>query len=148
MYQIKYAGKSKLASYIVSFGGSSIEEYTNGYDCIVPVPLHWTRMQKRGFNQARYIAMGIAESCKLPVVDNCIKRIRTTGTQTQLDRTERRKNLQNAFCVPENKIDLLLGKKVILVDDVITTGATTAVCAETLLHAGCKEVKVIAIARD
>lgn len=144
---IKYHGKKKLASALASYS-PHITELKNSFDSIIPVPLHWTRFQKRGYNQAEWFAKGIAEHTGLTLLSNVLVRTRTTGTQTSLDRTERRNNMKKAFKVLDSIKETVTEKRMLLTDDVVTTGATTASCAEALLNAGCKSVSVVSIARD
>ena len=85
---------------------------------------------------------------RMELADELLIRRRKTGTQTKLNRAERKKNLHGAFVVPTEKRALVRGKKVLLIDDVVTTGATTEACALALLEAGCSSVAVLSVARD
>ncbi|MBE6403256.1 MAG: ComF family protein [Lentisphaerae bacterium] len=113
-------------------------------DMIVPVPLHWQRQMQRSYNQsellAKMLARGMKKPCKTP-----LKRIRPTLRQATLSRDERLKNLKGAFTVPEPAT--VANKKILLVDDVLTTGATLHACAEALLQAGAASVSVFTVAR-
>lgn len=144
---IKYRGKKRLASALAAFSPHTFE-LKNSFDSIVPVPLYWARYQKRGYNQAEWFAKGIADCTGLTLLSKVLVRTRTTGTQTKLDRTERRNNMKKAFKVNESFKNMIMDKRVLLADDVVTTGATTASCAEVLLNAGCKSVSIVSIARD
>jgi len=118
-------------------------------DYIVPVPLHWLRKYKRGYNQAEWFARGIIGDRNKPVlITSGLYRKRKTRTQVKLDKAERQKNVQGAFGITNSLKQIIKGKDILLVDDVITTGATTAACAETLLEGGCKKVRVLSLARD
>lgn len=114
-----------------------------GADCVVPVPLHWTRQWTRGFNQAADLAKGLG----LPVV-HALARVRRTTTQTALPSARRRANVKDAFAIRRGYVPRLLrGRTVVLVDDVCTTGATLEACARVLIDAGVREVRAVTAAR-
>ena len=115
------------------------------YDVIVPVPLHRVRQRERGFNQAQELAHCLTELIPHPAVQNGLVRLRPTPQQTQLTAAQRRRNLRGAFALARGAD--FRGKKVLLVDDVITTGATAEECARTLRKAGAETVDVFAAAR-
>lgn len=150
MYHIKYFNKRYLAFYIGSLFSAFIEEsFWRNADYIIPVPLHWLRKYKRGYNQAEWFARGIiGDRDKPALITSGLYRKRRTKTQVKLDKADRRKNVEGAFGITDNLKRLIKGKDVLLVDDVITTGATTASCAETLLEGGCKKIRVFSLARD
>lgn len=150
MFHIKYFSKRDLAFYIGSLFSLFIEESIwRSADYIIPVPLHWLRKFKRGYNQAEWFARGIIGGRNKPaLITSGLYRKRRTRTQVKLDKAKRRINVQGAFGITDNMKQMIKGKDVLLVDDVITTGATTASCAETLLEGGCKKVRVLSLARD
>jgi competence protein ComFC len=113
-------------------------------DCIVPVPLHPTRLRERGFNQATALAEVVSKCAKIPIVQ-CIERRRYTQTQTQFDRTERMRNLRNTFALRKNRD--VRGKHTLLADDILTTGSTLHECALVLREAGAESVRAITVAR-
>ena len=115
------------------------------YDVIVPVPLHWRRLYWRGFNQAALLARLLARTMALPVDATSLKRVRATVSQTAHTRQERRRNVRGAFAV--RRSERVAGKRILLVDDVITTGATADECARVLKASGALEVDVFALAR-
>jgi competence protein ComFC len=117
------------------------------WDMIVPVPLHKTRLAEREFNQAERLAAFLAEACALPVYTKAIVRIKATETQTTMTRDQRAQNMRNAFAPHSKGATLVDGKRVVLVDDVFTTGATTNACAKVLRRAGATEVCVWTLAR-
>jgi ComF family protein len=119
------------------------EEFAN-VDMIVPVPLHWKRFYQRGYNQSELLAIMLGRKIHKPC-RKVLKRIRPTTRQATLSREERLKNLKNAFAVPHP--EKVKDQKILLVDDVLTTGATLHACAETLLTAGAASVVVFTIAR-
>jgi ComF family protein len=114
---------------------------------LVPVPLHWSRLATRGFNQAALLADAVRDISAVPVDKHALHRVRRTAPQQGLDRTQRQSNVRKAFVVPESAAARLAGRAVILVDDVITTGATAAACAKALLAAGAASVDVLTLAR-
>jgi ComF family protein len=113
-------------------------------DAIVPVPLHPARRRERGFNQAEALAKWVAKRTAIPVLD-CIERRSYTLTQTQFDRSERMRNLRNAFALRKNSA--VVGKNLVLLDDVLTTGSTLHECAVVLRKAGAESVRAITVAR-
>lgn len=115
------------------------------WDCIVPVPLHATKHEEREFNQAERLARHLARATGLPLQRRTLRRVAPTRTQTRLSRTERAANVRRAFVAPH--APLLAGQRVVLVDDVLTTGATTSACARALRAAGAAEVCVWTVAR-
>jgi ComF family protein len=115
------------------------------WDAVVPVPLHPRRERERGFNQAARLAAALARACDLPVRRDWVRRMEFTRTQTALSRAERAANMRGVF---EARPGLRLnGQRVVLVDDVLTTGATTSACAKALLDAGAGRVVVWTLAR-
>ena len=114
-------------------------------DLIVPVPLHPTKEREREFNQAGRLADRLGAATQLPVNKRLLRRVRPTRTQTQLSRQERLANVRNAFAMRDGQ--RLEGERIILLDDVFTTGATTSACARVLVAAGAGEVCVWTVAR-
>ena len=112
---------------------------------IVPVPLHPVKWREREFNQAALLAAPLARATKVPLNEKILRRVNPTATQTLLTRGERAANMKNAFVV--RKGTRLAGKRIVLVDDVFTTGATTNACAQALQAAGAVEVCVWTVAR-
>ncbi len=113
-------------------------------DLIIPVPIHSLRKAERGYNQSLYIAKGIGAVMKIPVKSGLIKRGRYTSTQTALNLVERKANVKDAFIVKHPQ--KLKGKRIILVDDVITTGATITECGKVLLGNGADKVYAMSAA--
>lgn len=115
------------------------------WDAVVPVPLHPLKEREREFNQAARLARHLSRATGLPLQPRWVRRVRPTQTQTRLDRTERAANMRRAFAAaPGARCD---GARVVLVDDVLTTGATTSSCARALRAAGAAEVCVWTVAR-
>lgn len=116
-------------------------------DVIIPVPLHRRRLLNRGYNQSALLAYGISDRCDLPVWPDGLRRIRHTPPQAGLTRAQRLKNVVGAFRVNHSYANALRGKRVLLVDDVMTTGATIQQAAQMLLGGGAKAVYVLTLAR-
>jgi len=112
---------------------------------LVPLPLHPKREKERGFNQTLILAKGVKEVVSLPFREDLVVRVKNTKSQTGLNFKERQENVKNAFVVTDKA--QIKGKKILLVDDVATTGSTINECAKALKRAGAKEVIAIVIAR-
>lgn len=121
---------------------SQYSKYFSDIDMLVPVPLHKRRIAERGFNQSDYIAEAVASTFRLPVFHPLI-RGRYTKHQARLKKQEREKNIKDAFIVIQPVHD----KKILLIDDVYTTGSTMQECAKALLEAGATSVRGFSIAR-
>ncbi len=115
------------------------------WDWIVPVPLHRLKKREREFNQAERLANRLSRATKIPVNANLLERVEFTRTQTQLTRPQRAANVRNAFRLGNGQ--KVRGEKIILIDDVMTTGATTSACAKILQKAGASEICVWTVAR-
>ena len=116
-------------------------------DMVVPVPLHWQRLLKRRYNQAAVLAYRLAEAAGLPCRLDILKRVRSAPPQMRLDRATRLKNVRKVFALNERSMADVKNKTILLIDDVVTTGATVNACAKLLKKAGAKEVNVLALAR-
>ena len=118
----------------------------DGIDCLAAIPLHWTRERWRGFNQARELALRVARvHGTLVLPPRGLRRVRRTSPQVSLDARGRRENIKGAFAT--RRPELVLGRRVALVDDVLTTGATADECARALMRAGAAEVRLLVLAR-
>jgi ComF family protein len=116
-------------------------------DLIIPVPLHWTRLFRRRYNQSALLAQALAKISGVPVALDLLRRRRATPSQGRLSRSGRRRNVQGAFVVRGASRERLRGRRVLLVDDVLTTGATVEACSVTLRRAGAVAVDVLTLAR-
>jgi ComF family protein len=116
-------------------------------DALVPVPLHWRRLWARRFNQSAALAQVVARASGVPVAHEALKRVKPTQQQVGLSQAERARNVQGAFRVPEAGRIHVAGRRLVLVDDVLTSGATVDVCARALLRAGAANVDVLVFAR-
>ena len=114
---------------------------------IVPVPLHWRRLAARRYNQSALLAQAVARQCGRACAVDALRRLRPTPSQGGLGRLGRARNVRGAFAVPPARRALVAGRRVLLVDDVLTTGATAEVASRALLAAGARAVDVITLAR-
>ncbi len=114
------------------------------FDIVVPMPLHWRRRWQRGFNQSELLARATARRSGIRMV-NAVRRVRATQSQAGLSNAQRRDNVSGAFRVKDS--GRVRGLRVLLIDDVMTTGATAAACAQALKRAGVKSVSLLALAR-
>lgn len=116
------------------------------YDLVCPVPLHAVKQRERGYNQARLLASRLSKRLDVPLAGpNVLIRIKKTDTQTRLTARQRLSNVLGAFKVHQS--GRIAGKKVLLIDDVMTTGATVGVCSKVLMDAGAGRVDVVTVAR-
>ncbi|MGB9679527.1 MAG: ComF family protein [Thermoanaerobacteraceae bacterium] len=142
--RFKYFKERDLADFFAQYIKEVIEEENWPIDLIIPVPLHKAKLDERGYNQSELLAREI--SYKLDILmSKALRRIRNTPTQTDLHREERIKNVKGAFNVTyKNAVE---NKKILLIDDVITTGATLDECARVLKEYGAEDIYVATIAR-
>jgi ComF family protein len=122
-------------------------ELLHDADALIPVPLHWTRLFQRRFNQSAELARAISRIAKVPVIDDALNRVRATPPQVGLARDERARNVHGAFSVAAAAKAKLRRKRIVLVDDVLTTGATANACARVLRRAGAARIDVLTLAR-
>ena len=146
VYAIKYKGNQALGRFMGHRFGEALagEGLQHEYDLLLPVPLHKTKLKKRGFNQSLLLAQGFSESSGIALAADCLLRIQKTETQTRKTKEQRLLNVKEAFLV--NNPDAIRGKSLLLIDDVFTTGATITTCANLLLQAGAASVSVCALA--
>lgn len=116
-------------------------------DVIVPVPLHYGRLAIRGFNQSAWLSGALSRRTGAPMVVDALKRTRRTPTQGGLSARARRRNVAGAFALRPNRAGHIQGKRVLLIDDVLTTGATLGACTHALRWAGARQVDVLVLAR-
>ena len=150
IYELKYKNNKAIGVYLGKIMGRSLLSANRfaKIDCIVPVPLHKRKERKRGYNQALLIARGVSNILKVPVLENNVITVKDTETQTKKHRRERWENVVDKFAVKNP--GLLCGRQVLLIDDVLTTGATLDACATTILKI--QDIKlsiaVLAVAND
>jgi len=140
IHSIKYNKRFLIAKYLGKLIGKNLKEQIINWnaDFILPVPLHSLRKVNRGFNQSKYIANGMEKEIGINVKSDILKRIRYTETQTNLTLKEREENILNAFQAKHKR--MIKGKTFLLVDDIITTGATIRECGKVLLDEGAARV--------
>jgi ComF family protein len=143
--KLKYADRADLARPLGELGRRAAREEGLSADLVIPVPLHPARLAERGYNQAALLAAEIAREVRAPLHARALVRLRHTPQQARLDRAARLANVEGAFRA--RSPSRVRGRRVLLVDDVCTTGATLAACAEALVAAGAIEVRAIVIAR-
>lgn len=117
---------------------------TDKYDCLIPIPIHHARKRERGFNQSIILAESIEKYTLIPIFNNIISRHKYTYSQANLDKSERKTNLNEKFKIIDSKT--IFDKRVLLIDDVLTTATTANHCADLLLKAGARRVDVAVIA--
>jgi ComF family protein len=146
VHQLKYAdrhdARTLLGRWLVEAG----RDLLPGIDVIVPVPLTRWRLLARRFNQAAILAQEVSRQTGIAVDARLLQRTRHTKTQVGLTHDQRRRNVAGAFRVPSGRRAGLAGRNLLLIDDVITTGATAEACARTLKRAGAARVDVLALA--
>jgi ComF family protein len=143
IHLFKYGGVRPLAGTFGKFLAQALPRETS-FDVIVPMPLHWFKQWQRGFNQSDVLAREIGKKWSVPV-RNVIRRKKATRPQAGLTNAKRRANVSGAFRIPRGRS--LAGMRVLLVDDVVTTGATASACARVLKRAGAAHVALLALAR-
>ena len=143
---LKYQGQTAAGQALGRALGRMLERESlaEARPVVVPVPLHGSRLRERGYNQSVLIARAMARVLDLSLEDRALKRVRATETQTNLDSAERGANMEGAF--RSRRRDRVRERRVLLVDDVVTTGATANACAAALLEAGASEVDVATVA--
>ncbi len=147
VHAFKYGDRLDLAPMLGRWTSQAGRELLAEADALVPVPLHWRRSWARRFNQSGLLAAAISAESGVPVTAGALKRVKATVQQVGLSRSERAANVQGAFRVPEAGRPAVTGRRLVLVDDVLTSGATVDGCARALLRAGAKNVDVLIFAR-
>jgi ComF family protein len=146
VHQFKYADRHDARTLFGRWLAGAARDLLPGLDLIVPVPLSRLRLLLRHFNQAAVLASALSREIGLPMEPMLLRRTRWTRSQVGMTREQRRRNIAGAFGVPKHLRARLEGRNVLLVDDVITTGATVDACARVLKRAGVARVDVLALA--
>lgn len=146
LHELKYKNNQAIGFYLGQLLGYKIlqSNYLHNVNCIVPLPLHPKKEHKRGYNQAMLIAEGISKVISKPIINHAVKRSVATATQTKANRLNRWNNMSEAFTL--HHTHTIKDKHVLLVDDVITTGATLEACGKALITAGCSQLSIATIA--
>lgn len=145
VHALKYHDRMDLAPAMGRWMARAGADLFDGADALIPVPLHWRRRWSRRYNQSGALAKAIGREHEMPVLHRALRRNRRTAQQMGLSRKERATNVRGAFRVAER--EAVAGKRLILVDDVLTTGATVEACTAALLRAGAVRVDVLVFAR-
>jgi len=146
LHQLKYRGWKEIGEFLGERFASELLQAVDfpHPDFICPVPLHPKKERKRGYNQSDHIALGLAKQLHAPIIRDNIRRVIYTGTQTRKSRYERWKNVEGIFEVVDP--DLFEGKHLVLVDDVVTTGATLEACAGAILSCCNARISILTLA--
>jgi ComF family protein len=144
LLSLKYKNNIGLAQYLSSELIHVFQSTGWEIDFISPIPLSKSHSRDRGYNQAQLLAYPLSLGLQVPMVTNAVTRIKETAKQVDLSREERFKNVEDAFYGNPAK---LLNKKVLLVDDIVTTGATLRSCSKAMLQAGCESIFCLTVAR-
>ena len=144
---LKYRDRTDLAPWMAKWMMRTGGELVSEADLIVPVPLHWRRFFKRKFNQSAELGRALSRQSGVPLVPDALKRVKLTRQQVGLERKEREDNVRGAFSVPPEREIAIAGRRVLLIDDVYTTGATVGAATKALRKGGAAAVDVLTFAR-
>lgn len=145
MHALKYNHEKELGSLLGRWYGAALQATGNyEFDVVVPVPLHKSKLRSRGYNQSEYFALGLAAAFDIPCLPNALVRTRANETQTRKNRLERWKNVDGLF-EPAEQANLT-GQRILLVDDVLTTGSTLLACGEAVWQAGASSLSFALLA--
>jgi ComF family protein len=146
IHAMKYQNRFKIGIFLGKLIGKQLTKNISNWniDVILPIPLHTLKKAERGYNQSLYISKGLSKELDIPFSNKTIRRKRFTESQTRLNILEREKNVKGAFSTGNSK--RIRGKNILLIDDVITTGATINECGDILLKNGAKAVYAASVA--
>jgi ComF family protein len=147
VHRLKYYDRLELAKPLGNWMARAGRELLEEAELLVPVPLHRARLTARRFNQANALAQAVSARCGVPVDSFVLARVKPTPPQVGLSRSQRALNLQGAFRVAEGMGARIEGRKIVLIDDVMTSGATANAASRALLHGGASRVDVLVFAR-
>ena len=136
VHGLKYGDRLDLAPMMGRWISQAGRELLAEADALIPVPLLWRRLWARRFNQSGMLAAAVSRQTGVPVAAGALKRVKPTAQQVGLSRTERAANIQGAFRVPGDGKTAVTGRRLVVIDDVLTSGATVNGCARALLRAG------------
>ncbi len=145
-HALKYSGYESIGHELGTRLGRTMIEWGVHADVLIPIPLHRVKRRERGYNQAEQIARGVASVTGMRVLPSAVTRTKHTQTQTQLSSEARKKNMEEAFGVNTSQKQAFYRKSCILIDDVITTGATIDSCARVLVSGGASDVIAASVA--
>jgi ComF family protein len=145
LHALKYKNQPELGVLLgLLYGDRLAPVFTNAFDLIIPVPLHPTRKRKRGYNQSAKFAEGLSQKLQIPFSDDVVVRDIKTETQTRKSKLNRWENVSEVFRIKD--VASMKSRNVLLVDDVVTTGATLEACGNFLLESGCASLSFACIA--
>jgi len=147
VHALKYQDRTDLAPAMGRWMARAGRELLDGADMLIPVPLHWRRAWHRRYNQAGALGRAIERASGVKLRGDLLQRIRQTEQQVGLTRPQRASNVQGAFKVPADRQSEVAGRRLILIDDVLTSGATVDACARALLRGRAAQVDVLVFAR-
>lgn len=145
--RLKYGDRPHLSILLARLMRQAGHEALQGAEAIVPVPLHWRRQVARRYNQSLVLARQLGQLSDVAVRPDLLQRHKATTPQVGLSRSQRLRNVAAAFSVPESSRPALQGKTLLLVDDVMTSGATLEACSKVLLKGGAAEIRILTLAR-
>jgi len=150
IHHLKYSGMKSLGvflgEHLSGYARIELDESKENFDYIIPVPLHKTKIRERGYNQSEFITKGLSEKLNIPLLADAISRTRYTKSQTKLNLKQRAENMKDAFKINDNKKELIKDKNIIVLDDVITTGATINECIQILRDSGANKIFALSLA--
>jgi ComF family protein len=147
VHALKYQDRTDLAPAMGRWMARAGRELTEGADMLIPVPLHWRRAWRRRYNQSGALARIIARQTGVEVKAELLRRVRATEQQIGLSRAQRATNVQGAFQISPDRQSEVQGRRIVLIDDVLTSGATADACARALLRAKATQVDLLVFAR-
>ena len=148
LHLVKYQGRRRLTAHVAAAVSAFARRHLldDAFTVVLPVPLNWQRLWRRGFNQAEWFAAPVADELGVPLETTWLTRRQATPSQTTRTRAQRLANLEGAFAVTATGAARLPDARVLLVDDIVTTGATADACARALQQAGAAHITVLAAA--
>jgi ComF family protein len=144
---LKHGDRLDMGPTIAHWMNTAGDDVLKGIDIIAPVPLHWTRLLKRRYNQAVELSRHVASAREIIHIPDLITRTKRTSMQKDMTRDERFENQREALKITNRFKDQVIGKHILIVDDVMTTGATLSACTEACISAGAAKVNVLVFAR-
>jgi ComF family protein len=146
IHALKYSNRFKVGIFLGVLLGRKVRELNQIWkiDFVIPIPLHHLKKAERGYNQSYYIAKGVNLILNCKLKENAVKRVKYTESQTTMNLSERKENIAEAFKV--RRMKTLQGKNILLIDDVITTGATITECGNILLESGANKIYAASVA--
>lgn len=150
IHRVKYRGNWPLAEALAAklWQSDSVRELLSQSDCLVPVPLHWSRQIERGFDQSRVLAESLSRQSGLPVIPAVMRRRRTAAQALLPARWRRRDNVRDAFALVDRRRSMTTGQRMVLVDDMVTTGSTVRAVAWAIRGLRPAKLSVLAVARS